>query len=92
MKSEVLFGRKIGLTAYNVRNTFAPSGEVDLRRAMRRAGKCETAIDWALDALRPVVLAVERAGTRVDCDVAWALLAVAADRQRRQAHATRRAW
>jgi hypothetical protein len=58
---------------------------------MVRAGKYEHEIVAMLDALRPVVAAVERAGTRVDCDVAWALLAVAADRQRRQAQATRRA-
>lgn len=32
-----------------------------------------------------VVAAVERAGTRVDSDVAWVLLAVEADRRRRRA-------
>jgi hypothetical protein len=65
--------------------------EADLRRAMARAGKFEHEIVAMLDALRPVVAAVERAGTRVDCDVARAMLAVAADRQRRLAQAARRA-
>lgn len=66
--------------------------ESDLRRAMVSAGKDQREIDAMLDALRPVVLAVERAGTRVDEDVCWCLLAVLADQQHRrlQAAASRR--
>jgi hypothetical protein len=37
-----------------------------------------------LAALRPVALALERGGTAVDADLAWALLAVHADRRRRR--------
>jgi hypothetical protein len=59
--------------------------EADLRRAMLRAGKAERMIVTMLVALRPVVLAVERAGTKVDSDIAWALLAVEANRRRRGA-------
>lgn len=63
--------------------------ERDLRRAMLRAGKCEREIVATLDALRPVVAAVERAGTVVDADIAWALLACEADRRRRRAQIER---
>ena len=42
-----------------------------------------------LSALAPVVTAVERAGTRVNADVAWALLACVADQQRRRAQRAR---
>jgi hypothetical protein len=58
-------------------------------RAMLRAGKAEREIAPMLDALRPVVLAVERAGTKVDDELAWALLAVEADRLRRRARMAR---
>jgi hypothetical protein len=47
-----------------------PAIEADLRRALLRAGKAEREIVTMLDVLRPVVAAVERAGTRVDSDVA----------------------
>jgi hypothetical protein len=66
-----------------------PSVEADLRRAMLRAGKSEREIVTILAALRPVVLAVERAGTVVDDELAWALLAVEADRLRRRAQQAR---
>ncbi len=62
-----------------------PAIESDLRRAMLQAGRSEREIDATLDALRPVVLAVERAGTRIDIELCWALLCVLADKQRRAA-------
>ncbi len=62
-----------------------PSIEADLRRAMLQAGRSEREIAGVLEALSPVVAAVERASTKVDADVAWALLAVAADHRRRRA-------
>jgi hypothetical protein len=60
-----------------------PAIEADLRRELLQAGRCEIEIDNMLAALAPVVLAVERAGTHVDSDIAWALLAVETDRRRR---------
>ena len=69
-----------------------PAIETSLRRALLIRGEVCAKIDAMLEALRSVVLAVERAGTRIDEDVAWALLAAEADRQRRacQARETRR--
>jgi hypothetical protein len=64
--------------------TWAPIA-ADLRRALEQRGHYAHEIDATLDALAPVVAAVERAGTVVDEAAAWALLAVAADRQRRRA-------
>jgi hypothetical protein len=63
--------------------------EADLRRAMVRAGKYEHEIVMALDALRPILVAVEKAGTKIDVDVAWALLATLADQRRRRVQAAR---
>jgi hypothetical protein len=63
--------------------------EADLRKAMIAAGKDQREIDATLDALKPIVLAVEKAGTKVDADIAWCLLAVEADRQRRRTMHTR---
>ncbi|HEV2549008.1 MAG TPA: hypothetical protein VGU20_16825 [Stellaceae bacterium] len=48
-----------------------PAIAASLRRALALRGAAEAEIDDTLSALRPVVLAVERAGTRVDEDVAW---------------------
>lgn len=62
-----------------------PAVAADLRRAMLQAGRSESQIAAFLEALRPVVVAVERAGTKVDNEIVWALLAVEADRQRRRA-------
>ena len=55
-------------------------------RAREREGKIVT----ALDALRAIVAAVERAGAKVDEDLAWSLLAVIAEQQRRRF--VMRAW
>jgi hypothetical protein len=51
---------------------------------MLRAREKEGKIVTALDALRAIVAAVERAATKVDKDLAWSLLAVIAERQRRR--------
>lgn len=59
--------------------------EADLRRALAQAGYDARAIADMIEALAPVVAAVERAGTLVDSELAWALLGVAADRRRRAA-------
>jgi hypothetical protein len=56
---------------------------------MTQAGRRESEIAAYLAALEPVVRAVERAGTRIDAEIAWALLAVEADRQRRRAQHVR---
>jgi hypothetical protein len=63
--------------------------EPDLRRALQRAGHGEPAIVEALSALRPIIVAVERAGTRVDEELAWACLVCFGDQQRRKAQAAR---
>jgi predicted phosphoribosyltransferase len=63
--------------------------EADLASAMTRMGKSASEITTTLDALRPVVLAVERAGVRVDCDVAWALVATLADQKLRSIQGAR---
>ena len=57
----------------------------DLRKAMIAAGMTEHVIATTLTALEPVARAIERAGTKIDIELAWALLAVQADRQRRRA-------
>ncbi|MGH7012557.1 MAG: hypothetical protein ACREEL_00105 [Stellaceae bacterium] len=62
-----------------------PAVVADLSRALSQSGRRENEIAAFIDALRPVVTAVERAGTRIDAEIAWALLAVEADRQRRRA-------
>ena len=62
-----------------------PAISASMRRALLGRGWAEGEIDETLSALRPIVVAVERAGTRVDEDVAWALLACEADRRRRRA-------
>jgi hypothetical protein len=62
-----------------------PAIESDLRKALLAADTTEHVIDIALAALQPIVVAVEKAGTRIDIELAWALLAVQADRQRRAA-------
>jgi hypothetical protein len=57
----------------------------DLKRALTQAGRSECEIDRYLAALRPIVVATELAGRTVDLELAWALLGVEADRQRRRA-------
>jgi len=66
-----------------------PAVAADLRRALVQAGRSESQIGAMLEALRPVVAAVERAGTRIDLEIAWALVGVIADRQRRRAQHVR---
>jgi hypothetical protein len=51
----------------------------------RRWRSWRSSSTFTLVALQPVVAAVERAGTKIDADLAWAMLAVEADRQRRRA-------
>ncbi|MGH6974601.1 MAG: hypothetical protein ACRED6_08240 [Stellaceae bacterium] len=66
-----------------------PAVAADLLRALHNAGRPECLIDAVLEAMHPVVAAVERAGTRIDAEIAWALLAVEADRRRRHARHAR---
>jgi hypothetical protein len=66
-----------------------PTIESDIRRALLRRGSYVHEVDGTLDALRPIVLAVERAGTRIDQDIAWCLLAMLADQQHRRIQAER---
>jgi hypothetical protein len=49
-----------------------PATGCDLCRAILRSGQAERGVDNVLTALAPMVAAVERAGTRVDSNVAWA--------------------
>jgi hypothetical protein len=61
----------------------------DLRKAMLRPGRSPAVVDRILDDFRPVFAAVKRARGRVEDELASALLAVAADRARRNAHNVR---
>ena len=57
----------------------------DLRRALLRAGRHQAAVDRTLAAIEPVFAALERARGKVEDELAWALVAMEADRARRRA-------
>jgi hypothetical protein len=63
-----------------------PTVESDLRRALLAAGRPPPVVDRVLTDLQPVFTAVERARGRVEDELIFALLAVAADRARRGGH------
>ncbi|HWE72956.1 MAG TPA: hypothetical protein VG328_07340 [Stellaceae bacterium] len=59
--------------------------ESDLRKALLRAGRCETVVDAMLNELNRAFVAIERVRGKVDDELVWALVAVQADRYRRRA-------
>jgi hypothetical protein len=68
-----------------------PAVERDLRRALAASGRPPSVVDRVVADLAPVFIAVERARGRIDDELTFALLAVAADRQRRRARHARMA-
>ena len=66
------------------RGIFWHSVEPDLRRALIQAGRHEATVNNMLAVLRAAVEAIERARFRVNDDLLWALLAMQAERYRRQ--------
>ncbi len=62
-----------------------PRIEADLRRALLRAGHSAAAVNEMLAALQPAFAAIERARGKVEDELVWALVGVAADRARRHA-------
>jgi hypothetical protein len=66
-----------------------PAVEADLRRALVRAGRPAPVVDAVLADLSHVWPAVERAQGRVEPELAWALLVVAADHARKHAQHVR---
>ena len=62
-----------------------PTVAADLRRALLRAGRPAALVDQVLADLAPVWSSVERAQGRVEDELTWALLVVAADHPRRRA-------
>jgi hypothetical protein len=66
-----------------------PSIADDSRHAMLCAVESVEEITTTLGPLKPIILAVERAGTKADNDVARALLACEANRRQRKARRAR---
>ncbi|HUZ74765.1 MAG TPA: hypothetical protein VMU87_17405 [Stellaceae bacterium] len=54
-----------------------------MRQAARAAGCSDAWTESTVAALRPAFEAIERARGKVEAELAWALLAIAADRARR---------
>jgi hypothetical protein len=66
-----------------------PHVETDLRRALLASGRSASVVDRTLAAIAPIFAALERARGKVEDELAWALVAMEADRTRRRAHHAR---